>query len=247
MKCLLNIVAITLFLAVRVHGEDAGSLAIFNTAKETYDRGDFAGALEHYRELAKREPGSSVAWYNAANAAFRSGEPGEAVLYYRRAWYLNPRDPDVRANMLLAQQRTGALSPNEKLTNRAAQEFSHREWTVLFKSAYWIAIISCAALIFLPVARRAVRPVLYIAVAVGLLSFGGWAYWNAWIKNPEVVITTTGQTALYEPREGSTQFFAAPEGSILTREEIFDHWIKVSFGDKAGWIRNDAAELVLAW
>ena len=249
MKCIAVMMFAALFAitpAARA-ATDTAAEAIFTTANEAYDRGDYAEALRHYRELTKRQPASAEAWYNAANAAFRAGDAGEAVLFYRRAWYLNPRDPDVRANMQLAQQRTGALVPSERLIDQAARELSQREWSVLFKAAYWIAMVAAALVILLPRARRFIRPVLIASVTVALMALAGWFYWRSWTNEPEIVMLDARQTALYEPREGATQFFAVPEGSILPMEDRFGQWIKVRSGDQSGWVPVSSAGQVMAW
>lgn len=249
----MRIIAVTLFAALLAAmpaaraASDTADVAIFTTANAAYDRGDFAEALRHYQELARRQPASAEAWYNGANAAFRAGEIGEAVLFYRRAWYLNPRDADVRANLQLAQQRTGALVPAERLIDHAARELSHREWTTLFRAAYWIAILAAALVILLPRARRFTRPVLLVSALVALIALAGWFYWCAWMNEPEVVMLEARQTALYEPREGATPFFAVPEGSILPVEDRFDRWVKVRSADKSGWIPAASVSQVYAW
>lgn len=42
---------------------------------------------------------SAAELYNAANAYARAGKTGLAVLYYERAQWLSPRDPDIVANL----------------------------------------------------------------------------------------------------------------------------------------------------
>lgn len=228
-------------------GDDTGSTAIFNTANATYDQGDFAGALEHYRELLKRSPGSTEVWYNAANAAFRSGRVGEAILYYRRAWYLSPRDPDVRANLQLAQQRTGARVPERSLLDHATQEFSHHEWKRFFTVSYSTFIIAAAVMILFSPVRRFVKPVLVLSLIAALTTLAGWWQWRQWLGTTEAVIIAGQQTARYEPRTEATPFFELPEGSIVYIEGTFDQWQKVRAGDKAGWIPGSSLQRVDAW
>ena len=62
---------------------------------------------------------SAAALYNAANDYARSGKPGLAVLNYERAKLLDPRDPDIEANLrnvrLKARVPAGAPGPAERL------------------------------------------------------------------------------------------------------------------------------------
>lgn len=216
-------------------------------AHQAYDRGDHESARVHFEALTKLLPGSFEVWYNAANNSFRAGRAGEAVLYYRRAWYLNPRDADVRANMQLVQQRLGALAPATTLLDQAARELSQREWMWLFRTSYWSGLAIAAMMIFVGPARRWLRLPLTALVVVTLVALGGWWYWQAWQKSTEAVITGGRQIARYEPRETATELFSAPEGSIVHVEESFDQWIKINADGTSGWIPASAAERVMAW
>ncbi len=228
-------------------GVAVASSAKLAAAHAAYDRGEFAIARTAYTELIQQGHGSAGLWYNAGNAAFREGDIGRAILNYRRAWQLAPRDPDIAANMNLAAQRTGAALPQPRLLDRAAQELSHREWTRLFSTAYWIAIAAAALWILLPGSRKIARPVTAIASLIALTALSGWGYWKIGQQEPEAVVMAARQTALYEPREKATPFFNVPEGSLVTIEEHFDAWVKVRSGEKSGWLPRTSVAQVYPW
>ncbi len=92
---------------------------ILKAALDAYDRavaaearGDRAAAMRAFEEaaggfeslLARGYRNASLE-YDLANACLRLGRLGAAILHYRRALELAPRDPDVRANLELARQR----------------------------------------------------------------------------------------------------------------------------------------------
>ena len=63
--------------------------AAFDSANATYERGEFAVALEQYEGiLASHRHFESE--FNAGNAAFKLGELGRARLHYERAALLQP-------------------------------------------------------------------------------------------------------------------------------------------------------------
>ncbi|HMP96352.1 MAG TPA: tetratricopeptide repeat protein [Kiritimatiellia bacterium] len=216
-------------------------------AHAAYDRGDHAEALQHYRAIQAAGIDNAVIWYNLANTHFRAGRIGDAVLHYRRAWYLSPRDPDTAANLELAQQRVGAVSPVPRLIDRAAQELSHAEWTTLFRFAYWLAILAGAVALTVPRSRRFTKPVAITAAGTALLALGGWEYWRRWQHPGEAVVMAPNVTAMYEPREQATPFFTLPEGSIIRLEDRFDAWTKVRAGGKSGWIPSSKVKRVYPW
>jgi hypothetical protein len=220
---------------------------LFEAANQAYDRGEYEVALQDYRNVIAEGYSSMETWYNAANAAFRGGSVGDAVLYYRRAWYHNPRDPDVLANMNLARQRTGASMDPENVLDRAARELSHAEWTRLLMVAYGITLVGIAIAMLFPSMRRFLKPVILIAGTATLVSLGGWFHWRQWSQPGEAVVRIPEQTALYEPRESATPYFALPEGSIVRIEDTFDSWVKVRAGEKSGWVPQQAMERVYPW
>jgi tetratricopeptide (TPR) repeat protein len=234
--------------ALTVHASDENEIAaLFVSANQAYDRGEYDAARKLYLDIAARSPSSIEAWYNAANAAFRGGATGEAVLYYRRAWFLNPRDADVLANLQLAVQRTGARVPPTSLIENAATELSQAGWKRFFQAGYWLSFVLAVPLILLPAARRFIQPWLLLALLMTCAGLAGWLYWQHWRQQDESVVVTGRQVARYEPREQATEFFALPEGSIIFREETFDQWVKVRAGDQSGWVPADAVRQVNTW
>jgi tetratricopeptide (TPR) repeat protein len=220
---------------------------VFDQAHSAYVAGNYAEARRGYLDLIDHGYATMETWYNLANVTFHDGRLGEAIVYYRRAWMLNPRDADVMANLQLAVQRTGAAMPELRAIDRIAQEMNISEWRFLMLTGYWLVIASVALGLGLPALRRVTRPLALLGGLAGLIGLGGWLYWLTWIKQTEAVITQGDQTALYEPRPNATAYFALPEGSLVRIEDTFDSWLKVRSGDRSGWIMKTAAERVYPW
>lgn len=219
----------------------------FDQAHNAYVAGNYAEARRRYMELIDQQYATVETWYNLANVAFHDGKLGEAVLHYRRAWFLDPRDPDVMANLQLALHRTGATAPDVSLIDRIGQELNAGQWKKLMMTGYWIAMVFTAAGLFIPSVRRFAKPFAVAGVVAGLTGLGGWFYWKQWINQREAVVIRSEQTALYEPRPTATSFFALPEGSIVRMEDTFDSWVKVSSNGRKGWIMKSAVERVYPW
>ena len=73
---------------------------------EAYEAGDFASASQAYQQLVDQGIEHSDLFYNLGNAYFKQGDIGRAILNYRRALRLTPREADIQANLALAQQQT---------------------------------------------------------------------------------------------------------------------------------------------
>ena len=60
-----------------------------------YEAGQFVEAAALYQALADAGAEDGTLYYNLGNACFKAGDLGRAILNYRRAQALLPRDPDV--------------------------------------------------------------------------------------------------------------------------------------------------------
>src|SRR6476659_1044175 len=71
----------------------------FDQANKLYEQGKYGEAASGYGKLAQAGQVSSALYFNLGNALLKSGELGRAILNYRLAQRLAPRDPDIRVNL----------------------------------------------------------------------------------------------------------------------------------------------------
>lgn len=76
------------------------------TANRLYEAGQFSRAAQAYEQLADQGYADSALFFNLGNAYFRLGDLGRAILNYRRAQVLAPRDGDTETNLRLARAQT---------------------------------------------------------------------------------------------------------------------------------------------
>lgn len=221
--------------------------ALFEQARTAYVAADYQAAENAYRALIGLGYATPETWYNLGNTLFHSGHLGEAILSYRRAWLLAPRDADSIANLNLAAQRTGATLPAPTWRSRFAHEASAAEWRLLMVAAYWIAMTITVVAVLVPAVRRFAKPVIVTALAAAALAAFGWSYWKNGERHPEAVILHGEQTVRYEPRSSATPYFALAEGSIVRIADAFDAWVKIAADGKQGWIERSALEPVYPW
>jgi tetratricopeptide (TPR) repeat protein len=72
--------------------------AFFN-GNGLYEKGDYAGAAAEYEKVRSMGLESGNLYYNLGNAYVKEGKLAEAILSYRRALRLMPRDGDLEANL----------------------------------------------------------------------------------------------------------------------------------------------------
>ncbi len=218
--------------------------AVFAAAARAYDAGRLDECIGLYARLAATGNVPMEVHFNLGNAWFRKGNLGRAVLEYRRAWRIAPRDPDIAANLRFALQAAGATPPEPTLMHRLLQRLSDTRWAIVLWSAYGLASVLAGALIL----RRGRGPWLWrglVTTLVVLAAAGaGRAEWRGFARRPEAVVLAAGCRALFAPLPDATVHFALPPGSIVRMEERQGDWLKVDLNGRAGWIEAAACERV---
>jgi tetratricopeptide (TPR) repeat protein len=214
----------------------AGDAESWARARAAYDAGAWSDALDAYTALAAAG-GSAEAMYNAGNAAYRMGEPGRAVAWYRRAWRQRPRDPDVRANLELALRAAGATETPAPAWRRALLQL-HRDEARLLRAAGWIAGWFLLAVLAIPF-RRGRSAVVAGAVLAGLVWLAGLAVGEVWRRAdqpPEAVVVRKNARALFAPIAGATVHYAPPPGTTVRVVGESEMWIKADWNGREGWL-----------
>ena len=75
-------------------------------ANQLYNTGSYAEAAQVYEQLLSQGMTHSSLYYNLGNAFYVQGDLGRAILNYQRAARLDPRDPEIRANLALARNQS---------------------------------------------------------------------------------------------------------------------------------------------
>jgi tetratricopeptide (TPR) repeat protein len=75
------------------------------TANRLASSGNYEKAIEIYEQLVRQGVNDSVVFFNLGNAYYSSGDTGNALAYYNRASQLDPRDPDIKANLELVRSQ----------------------------------------------------------------------------------------------------------------------------------------------
>ena len=82
--------------------------AIFNLGNAFYRQGEWARAVEQYRNFLSLEQENpfamSAAWHNIGNALLRDYNLQAAMEAYRNALRINPRDDETRYNLAVVQR-----------------------------------------------------------------------------------------------------------------------------------------------
>lgn len=213
------------------------------TGKAAYDAGRFAEAADAFESALATGGEDAALRFNLGNTRFRAGDSGRAVLAYRRAWRLAPRDPDIAANLGLALDRGGAPRPAPPWHLWPLERISPSESRILAIAGWWAAMLLLAATWM---GRRAPAAALRRAAAAGAVvcvaGLAGLRHWQT--LEAERVVVTPGVSALYAPLDGASAHFTVPTGSIVTAVEDQGRWVRIRLAGREGWIPESVAESV---
>ncbi|MDE6637960.1 MAG: tetratricopeptide repeat protein, partial [Muribaculaceae bacterium] len=92
-----SIFSLILFSILAISASAAPSNA--EMANSLYEAGDYRKAAEAYQSIVDAEGASPALYYNLANSYAQTGDLGNAILYYSRAYRLDPSNKDIKNNL----------------------------------------------------------------------------------------------------------------------------------------------------
>ncbi len=217
--------------------------AEFGAAAAAYDAGDYDDAIARYETLLAAGWQAPELDYNLGNAYYRQGELGLAILHYKRALQLAPRDAQARHNLEFVLRAADAVQPTGTGWGRLLRRLRWGEWVVLVVVAWWMLMLQCARRVWRgqPIFRG---PLIIVWLAVGVLALIGIGQQIDLERRPEYVITSVGQEALFAPLDSATAHFTLPAGSVVRIVDVANGWYRIRLDQKEGWVRQAAGETV---
>ena len=219
--------------------QGADPVAAFESANRLYEEGRYREAAEAYAALAAEGRVSANLCFNLGNAWFKAGELGRAIVSYRLAARLAPRDPDIEANLRMTRELvSGAPPPPPAWWRRLTRPLTLDEWAGLTAVGLWI----CGALMVFREARpgRERGWPRWLALALATLLLSGMGLLGAWFdqeREAAVVVTVPQAVVRYGPLEVSPQLQVVPDGVELTVLDRKDDWLQVSGLPRGtGWL-----------
>ena len=227
------------------------------TGNQLYGAGQFAQAAQAYQQLADQGFADSALFYNLGNAYYKQGDYGLAILNYRRAQQLAPRDPDIEANLNLARTQTvdqleaaESGSPGSRLGQSVQEWFTLNELAMAALGS-WILFVFLLILFSSSRAgstwRKGLRYALVttaVVLAVGVLALSSSLY----VANnqTEGVIVAGAVDVSSGPGSQYVTEFTLHGGAEVGLVETRGSWVRLALpsGDLEGWVPVSAIEAV---
>jgi hypothetical protein len=242
----------------RLWASEAGTpVETMRMANQLYEEGAYGQAAQLYEQLAGQGYADSALYYNLGNVYYRQGEYGWAVLNYRRAQQLAPRDGDIAANLALARSQVGGqVEPTGESGLLAQLGGSLQGWFTLNELAMgalaaWMAVVFVGVLLVGTRKDGAWHRGLWYAqvAAVGALllvglSMGSYVYAEqstaGGVIVAEQVAVTSGPGTQYATE------LSLHSGAEVQLVDVQGSWARLSLsgGEVEGWVPVAAVELV---
>jgi tetratricopeptide (TPR) repeat protein len=222
-------------------------------ANRLYEDGRFAEAAARYRALIDGGVADGVVYYNLGNAYFKAGDLGHAILNYRRAQRLIPRDPDVAANLQLARALTkDRLGTEDGGAPVLFVRLFLVDWVTLNEASglalgLWVAL--CVLVVGVVLWRRGRIGMRYGIVVVGILLAlsilsAGVQLYEERGQEPAVVVVETIEARSGPGTDYLTEFSLHAGAEVRVLEDR-DGWTRIALpGDLQGWVPGEAVKRV---
>jgi tetratricopeptide (TPR) repeat protein len=224
----------------------ADAASDFSAANELYARGKFAEAAAAYEKIIQANGRSTALLFNWGNAEFKAGHLGRAIVAYRQAQQLAPRDPELRANLTFVRNQVQGATEHESSWENWIGSLSLNEGAVLTAIFFWVLF----ALLIVRQIRPALAPKLRNATrwAVILTIISGAAltlHAANHFASPVAVVTVAEATARSGPFDDAQNTFTVRDGAEMRVLNQHDEWVQVADGGgKIGWFSRKQVEIL---
>jgi hypothetical protein len=213
--------------------------SLFEEANRLYEQENYAEAASHYESLAKAGRNSASVLFNLGNAYFKQGQLGKALLNYRKAEALAPRDPDIQANIRFTRDRvSGNLFLRPRVWQRFLNYFTLNELAAFNSVLFWVwAALFCIIRLRRRPAEGALKT-LQLIVGTALL-IGVCVLITAILagRDKTVIVTSKQATVHLGPLAESQSAFTASDGTELRLLDNRPDWLQIADrSGRTGWI-----------
>ncbi len=241
------------FITAVGFGQPARAEDTATQALEAYESAKYDDAVKLWLGAGNYQQLSADTLYNIGNACYRSGSPGHAALYYRRALARDSGHQEARQNLRFIERKHGAIVVHRPEYQYALARFPLSIWQATCWTGLWLC--GLALLVFpatRPGARMRVAAVAALVLAPLLVSVGalGWRYFPndaefAPLAKQAVIIAE--KTALHtDAARTAPEVIDAPPGSLCEIITESGRWVYVAFATKTrGWVPVEAIEKVI--
>lgn len=243
---------VLLFVALSATMSAAASTTRWEAGNKAYIDGNYEKAIGEYSAILDGGEYSMKLYYNIANAYFKLGEMGKAILYYNKALRIAPSQEDIRHNLALAEAQTKdrIVAIPEFFVNRwlrtVRNSMSCTAWSVM--SLAWLGVLLAFGVLFLLTSRIRWRKAGFYGALCAFVMFVAATSFavssrNDMLSHDEAIVMGTAISVKSSPDRSATDLFVLHEGTKVKILTEVDEWVEVVIADgKKGWTERKNIE-----
>lgn len=227
---------------------------LWQKANEAYTQNDYKKAIDFYSKAKDLGSDGVKLYYNMANAYYKDGNIGKAIVNYNRALRLSPADEDIIYNLEIANSQT--LNRIEALPEFILYT-KFKEFRSIMNSNSWafISLVSFAlvllfVLVYLlsnTVTKRKISfTVACLMLGVFVLTTSFAVYQKRQItSSSEAVVLSSAEAVKSSPDSSGKDIFIINEGANIRVVDSLGEWSKIVVASgNSGWILTKAIEII---
>lgn len=226
------------FASTALAAEDFSST--FNEANKLFEQGKYPEAVTGYEKIIHAGKVSVPVYFNLGNTFLKSGKVGRAIVAYRKAEALAPRDPDVRANLQFARdQAGGGISATRDRWKNWITKLTLNEWSGLAGSVASLLFLFLSARQWKREWKNSFRGVIAaIGLMAALLIGCSIAAFHYTSEQSSVVIVSEA-VIRRGPFDESPSAFTLRDGTEVTVLDKKDDWLQIAdSSQRTGWLQG---------
>lgn len=224
----------------------ADILNLWNEANRAYQNRQYEHAIDKYESILQSKFTDAQVWYNLANAYYKNGQKGPALVNYIRAIKADPAMQEARQNVafIQAQPNFAGVHAPEFSGNSLLNRFPPDTWA-------WIAallLLPVCFLVFLKTRGRIRYANRWLALNIGIVAlfFTGGIFAHQKNSFRDTAVVTAENGFLYDSLKKTNVKLNLAEGTILRITGTgHSSLVEVQLGNGIkGWIDQSEIEKI---
>ena len=254
MKLLPRYILILVLLSLFAFESFSQDAAKFDKGTEEYSSGNYKEALDSWLEIYNTGYRAANLHYNIGNAYFKLQDIPNAILFYERAFLLDPADENINYNLGIARSLTVDRFQEipefffVKWFNFIALILHGNTWGIISLIAFILWLVCLSVYIY---SSRYMTKVLgfwfaifTFSVSVASISFS-WQNQTLVYDSHKAIIMDPLVSGKSSPDTSGTDLFVLHEGTKVSVGEEVGEWyeIRLSDGNK-GWVPVSSLSII---
>lgn len=224
-------------------------------ADSAYIQGDYLTAINIYEYVIENQGVNATLYMNLGNCWLKRDEVAKAILYYERAYLMDPSDPDIRFNLELARTKTvDKVNPVNELFivvwfKKLLAMLDVNEWALMTVILFAATILLAG--IFLFSKKTGIRKISFSFSAffllLSILSFIFATTQRGNLKERDTaIIMSPSVTVKSTPSSAGTDLFIIHEGrKVKILDSSMKEWVEIRLEDgNTGWVPVNVMEII---